>query len=183
MSYCAYVKSLTEADNLHKIYHDQHYGFPIREDDGALFGRLLLEINQAGLSWELMLRKEAHFRQAYAQFSVAKVAAFDAADEARLLADAGIVRNRLKVAAAIYNAKVILQLQQSHGSFEQWILAHHPLPKEQWVKLFKQHFKFMGGEIVGEFLMSIGILPGAHQPNCPVYAQVLAAKPAWAEHT
>ncbi len=168
------------ADTLdpNKHYHDHQYGFPIA-DDNALFGRLLLEINQAGLSWTLMLKKQAHFQAAYAGFDIAAVAAFDEADRARLLADAGIVRNRLKVNAAIHNAQQILHLQQQYGSFKAWLDAHHPRALPEWVKLFKKQFKFVGGEIVNEFLMSTGYLPGAHSPDCPVYAQVAAANPPW----
>jgi DNA-3-methyladenine glycosylase I len=83
------------------------------------------------------------------------------------------------VAAAIHNAQVILGIQKSHGSFKQWLDAHHPKNKEAWVKLFKQYFRFTGGEIVNEFLMSTGYLPGAHAENCPVYKKVLEADPAW----
>ena len=71
--------------------------------------------------------------------------------------DAGIIRNRLKINAAIENAKTISHLQKKHGSFERWIELQHPLSKEEWVKLFKKTFRFTGGEIVGEFLMSIGV--------------------------
>ena len=80
---------------LHGPYHDREYGFPIRSDD-RLFERLVLEINQAGLSWATILAKRAAFRRAYAEFRVERVAAFGAADRRRLLADAGIIRNRLK---------------------------------------------------------------------------------------
>jgi len=163
---------------LHGPYHDGEYGFPLTGDD-ALFERLLLEINQAGLSWELMLKKREGFREAYAGFSVAKVARFGAKDTARLLADAGIVRNRLKVAAAIHNANVILGIAKSHGSFADWIEAHHPLTKKEWCKVFAKTFKFTGGEIVGEFLMSIGYLPGAHRETCPAYKRIAKRNPPW----
>ena len=179
MSYCDFANALPDnTDNPNKHYHDHQYGFPIA-DDNALFGRLLLEINQAGLSWTLMLKKQAHFQAAYAGFDIAAVAAFDEADRARLLADVGIVRNRLKVNAAIHNAQQILHLQQQDGSFKAWLDAHHPRALPEWVKLFKQQFKFVGGEIVNEFLMSTGYLPGAHSPDCPVYARVTAANPPW----
>lgn len=171
MSYCSYVNNqISEQPDflLHKHYHDNQYGFPIDSDD-ELFGRLLLEINQAGLSWTLMLRKEAGFRKAYANFSIKKVAAFDEDDRERLMQDAGIVRNRLKINAAIVNAQKILELQKEYGSFKEWIEAHHPLTKQEWIKLFKKTFKFTGGEIVNEFLMSTGYLPGAHTEDCPIY--------------
>jgi DNA-3-methyladenine glycosylase I len=111
---------------------------------------------------------------------VDRVAAYGDEDRARLLADPGIIRNRLKVDAVIENARRIQQLRASHGSFAAWLDAHHPLPKGDWVKLFKRTFRFTGGEIVGEFLMSTGYLPGAHRPDCPVHAHILAAGPAWA---
>ena len=163
---------------LHSNYHDNHYGFPIH-DDNELFGRLILEINQAGLSWETILKKEEGFRKAYANFEIKKVANFSEADRERLLQDPGIIRNKLKVNAAIENAKTILELQQEFGSFEKWLESHHPKTKAEWVKLFKKTFKFTGGEIVGEFLMSIGFLPGAHDANCPVHAKVLKSSPKW----
>jgi len=179
MSYCSHINNMNGAQReLHQRYHDLHYGFPIH-DDNELFGRLLLEINQAGLSWETILKKEAHFRKAYDQFDIDRVAAYTEQDRERLMQDAGIIRNRLKINAAIENARTIQQLQQSHGSFEAWLEAHHPLSKEQWVKLFKKTFRFTGGEIVNEFLMSIGYLPGAHAAHCPIQQKVLQAKPLW----
>lgn len=173
--YCEYAIG----DALHGPYHDREYGFP-RRDDASLFERLLLEINQAGLSWATMLRKRDGFRAAYAGFDVDAVAAFGPSDRERLLADAGIIRNRLKVDAAIHNAGVICSLRDSHGSFAAWLDEHHPLGRADWVKLFKRTFRFTGGEIVGEFLLSLGYLPGAHAESCPVYADVLAARPPWA---
>ena len=166
-SYCTYVSELA-ADNIHRIYHDTQYGFSIESDD-ELFGRLLLEINQAGLSWDTILKKQDNFRVAYAGFSIERIAAFDAEDEARLLSDAGIIRNKLKVKAAIHNANQILELQKTYGSFKKWLDSHHPLSHGEWVKLFKKTFKFTGGEITKEFLMSTGYLEGAHSADCPIY--------------
>jgi len=179
MSYCSAIESMPEERKaLHKAYHDRLYGFPIHDDD-ELFGRLILEINQAGLSWETILKKEASFRKAYSGFSIKKIAAYTEADRERLLADAGIIRNRLKVNAAIENARTILLLQQEYGSFEQWLEANHPRSKEEWVKLFRKTFKFTGGEIVNEFLMSIGYLPGAHTADCKVHKEIARLKPKW----
>ena len=181
MTYCEFANQLPDnTDNPNKHYHDHAYGFPI-EDDNELFGRLVLEINQAGLSWTLMLKKQKAFQAAYSGFDIAKVAAYTEADRERLLADAGIVRNKLKVNAAIHNAQQILALQAEHGSFKQWLDAHHPRSKEAWVKLFKKQFKFVGGEIVNEFLMSTGYLSGAHSEDCPIYAEVLKRQPQWAK--
>lgn len=163
---------------VHAGYHDREYGFPLRDDDGLL-ERFALEINQAGLSWELMLKKRAGFRAAYRAFALDVVAAFGPDDVARLLADAAIVRNRLKVAAVIENARRIRALRDSHGSFAAWLDRHHPMTRAQWQRLFKSQFVFTGGEIVGEFLMSTGYLPGAHRPDCPVQVLVTAANPPW----
>jgi DNA-3-methyladenine glycosylase I len=162
----------------HGPYHDTMYGFPLT-DDAALLERLALEINQAGLSWLLMLRKREAFIRAFKGFDVDKVARFGARDEARLLQDAGIVRNKLKVRAVIENAKRIRAIRKTHGSFAEWIEAHHPRTKVEWVKLFKKEFVFTGGEIVGEFLMSIGYLPGAHRADCPAAKRIAKLKPAW----
>ncbi|RYY53150.1 MAG: DNA-3-methyladenine glycosylase I [Chitinophagaceae bacterium] len=179
MSYCRAIQTMSGPNKeLHKVYHDKFYGFPIHDDD-ELFGRLLMEINQAGLSWELILKKEEAFRKAYHGFNIKKVAAYKDKDVQRLMNDAGIVRNRLKINAAIENAKTILTLQKEYGSFEKWIDANHPLPIEGWVKLFKKTFRFTGGEIVNEFLMSTGYLRGAHDVSCPVYKKVMTAKPGW----
>lgn len=176
MSYCTVIESMSEPQKkLHKNYHDHHYGFPIH-DDNALFGRLILEINQAGLSWELMLKKEDNFKKAYDNFHIPTVAAYTDVDRERLCQDADIIRNKLKINAAIENAKTLCQIQQDFGSFDQWLRHYHPQSKEAWVKLFKKTFKFTGGEIVGEFLMSIGILPGAHDQECPIFQRYLKDK-------
>ncbi|WP_020569859.1 DNA-3-methyladenine glycosylase I [Neolewinella persica] len=176
-SYCALMPALPE-DHVHRRYHDFEYGFPIANDN-ELFGRLILEINQAGLSWLTILNKQDNFREAYAGYDINTVAHFNETDRARLLADAGIIRNKLKVNAAIHNANVILRLQQEFGSFKAWLDHHHPLTREAWVKLFKKNFKFTGGEITNEFLMSAGYLAGAHDPECPVYGETVVAGPAW----
>ena len=167
------------AHPVHGPYHDHEYGVPIR-DDAGLFERLVLEINQGGLSWETILKKRAGLRAAYAGFDVDAVAAFDDADRARLLADPGVIRNRLKVNAAIENARRLQALRAEHGSFAAWLDAHHPRPRAEWQALFKRTFVFTGGEIVNEFLVSTGWLPGAHRESCPAYARVLATGPAWA---
>lgn len=182
MSYCKAVLNMQPETrrSLHQRYHDNHYGFPLL-DDNELFGRLVMEINQAGLSWETILRKEAAFREAYDGFDVTAVANYTDADRERLLNNSGIIRNRLKINAAIENAKTIVALQREFGSFAAWLDHQHPKPLAEGVKLFKKTFRFTGGEIVNEFLMSTGYLPGAHSPDCPVYAAVLKARPKWVE--
>ena len=176
-SYCEAVEQMDPA-NVHVVYHNTAYGFPI-ENDNELFGRLILEINQAGLSWTTILKKQENFRNAFHHFDIAKIASYGENDRQRLLQDAGIIRNRLKIDAAIYNAKIVLQLQAEFGSFKQWLNHHHPKSKPEWVKLFKQTFRFTGGEIVNEFLMSSGYLPGAHIESCSVHQRILAANPPW----
>lgn len=177
-SYCEACWTFDKTD-VDKIYHDTQYGFPI-EDDNELFGRLILEINQAGLSWRTILNKQENFLKAYDQYDIETIANYEDEDRSRLLSDAGIIRNRLKIGAAIHNAKAILILKKEYGSFKGWLDTHHPLSKEEWVKLFKKHFKFVGGEIVNEFLMSSGYLHGAHIKSCPTYQKILNKNPAWA---
>ena len=162
----------------HGPYHDTEYGFPSRED-AVLFERLVLEINQAGLSWLTILKKRAAFTAAFEGWDVERIAGYGDEDVARLLADPGIIRNRLKVQASIENAKRVLALRETHGSFAAWLDAHHPRSKEEWLKLFRKSFVFTGGEIVGEFLMSLGYLPGAHVASCPIAAVVLSQRPPW----
>ena len=176
MSYC----TIAPGHPWHGPYHAREYGFPIR-NDRQLFERLVLEINQAGLSWLTILKKREAFRKAYDNFDIERVARYGPRERRRLMADAGIIRNRLKIDAAISNAGRILELRESHGSFHRWLRTHHPLSKPEWVKLFKKTFRFTGGEIVGEFLLSTGFLEGAHGKACPVYAKVLARKPAWTD--
>ena len=178
-TYCEFARGHA----LHGPYHDTEYGFPSR-DEAVLFERLILEINQAGLSWETMLKKRDGFRRAYHGFDVDAVASYDDRDRDRLMADAGIIRNRLKIDAAIHNAQVIQRLRDSHGSFAGWLDAHvlddeTVRDKAGWVKLFKKTFRFTGGEITNEFLMSLGYLPGTHSADCPVHARILALDPPW----
>lgn len=165
-------------DPVHGGYHDTEYGVPER-DEARLFERLTLEIMQAGLNWGLILRKRDGLNQAFDGFDVDTVAAYGDADVRRLLADERIVRNRLKVNAVIYNACVLKKMRDSHGGFAGWIETHHPLTKDRWIKLFKKTFKFTGGEITGEFLVSIGYLPGAHREDCPAYRRIAALSPPW----
>lgn len=173
-SYCA----IAAGHPFHGPYHDTEYGFPI-DDDDRLFERLVLEINQAGLSWLTILKKRDGFRAAYADFRIERVARFGERDVARLLGDAGIIRNRLKVEAAIANARRVLDLRAEHGSFKAWLDTHHPRPLADWLKLFKGTFRFTGGEIVNEFLLSTGYLPGAHEESCPVFKRIVKARPPW----
>jgi DNA-3-methyladenine glycosylase I len=162
----------------HGPYHDREYGFPLR-DDAGLLERFALEINQAGLSWLTMLKKREGFQRAYQGFDPSVVARYGRREQARLLKDAGIIRNRLKINAVIENARRIVVLREQYGSFAGWLDAHHPLSQDDWRRLFKQTFVFTGGEIVREFLVSTGYLPGAHRLDCPVYRKIVRLKPPW----
>jgi DNA-3-methyladenine glycosylase I len=174
--YCDFARG----HEIHGPYHDTEYGFPI-EDESRLFERLLLEINQAGLNWELILKKRAGFRRAYDGFDVDRVADYGEDDRARLLSDPAIVRNRLKVNAAVVNAQAIRAMRESHGGFAAWLASHHPLSRDEWIKLFRKTFRFTGGEITNEFLMSIGYLPCPHREDCPVYSEIVRLNPPWLE--
>ncbi|HMU46150.1 MAG TPA: DNA-3-methyladenine glycosylase I [Chitinophagaceae bacterium] len=177
-TYCEYVLNAGK-ESVHRDYHDKEYGFPIH-DDNLLFARLVLEINQAGLSWETILKKKDNFFKAFDDFNIDKVSRYTEKKKEKLMQDAGIIRNRLKIEATIHNAQMIKKIQKETGSFKKWLDQHHPKTKEEWVKLFKQTFRFTGGEIVNEFLMSSGYLPGAHAVDCPVYKKVMKQKPKWA---
>lgn len=174
MTYCEAAKD----HPYHGPYHDHEYGYPLRNDH-ELFERLVLEINQAGLSWLTVLKKRESFRRAYSDFDVDQVAAYSDRDRARLLNDAGVIRNRLKIDAAIHNARAIQRLRAEHGGFAPWLDAHHPRTKQEWVRTFRAVFRFVGGEIVSEFLLSTGYLAGAHTPDCPVYDRIIALDPPW----
>ncbi len=138
----------------------------------------MFEINQAGLNWILILKKQHNFRKAFDNYNIDKVAGYGEKEFQRLMNDPGIIRNRLKINAAIENAKIILKIRNETGSFRKWLEVHSEEMNslEEWTKLFKKTFKFTGGEIVNEFLMSTGYLPGAHSPECPVYERIRILK-------
>jgi DNA-3-methyladenine glycosylase I len=176
-SYCETVRA-GELSKVHEHYHDHDYGFPLH-DDNLLFERFVLEINQAGLSWTTILNKQDNFRKSFHKFDIATVAAYDEKEVSRLLGDVGIIRNRLKINAAIENAKRLLVLQQEYGSFKAWLDKQHPLEILEWQKLFKKTFVFTGYEIVREFLLSTGYISGAHDEDCHVYKRIQKLKPPW----
>jgi len=151
----------------HGPYHDEEYGFPL-SGDAPLFERLCLEVFQAGLSWLIVLKKREAMRVAFDGFDIDRISTYGSADVDRLMNDPGIIRNRRKILATIENARRLKAIVAQYGSFSAWLAAQPSQTKEAWVALFKKTFVFMGGEVVGEFLMSIGTLPGAHRPDCPV---------------
>lgn len=176
-SYCKYCRNL-KLDNIHRIHHDTIYGLAF-SDDNELFGRLILEINQAGLSWDTILKKESNFRIGYSNFNIQMIANYTEKDRERLIQDSGIIRNKLKINAAIVNAQRILEMQKEYGSFFQWIKIQKAADIATWVKLFRKEFKFVGGEIVNEFLMSIGRIEGSHSPDCFRYKDFLNHRKLW----
>lgn len=176
-AYCLHCQKLPE-NNIHRIHHDTVYGMPII-DENELFGKLILEINQAGLSWDTILKKEDNFRNAYSNFDIKSIANYTENDFDRLMQNAGIIRNRLKINAAIYNAQRVLELQAEFGSFFNWIKNQEITEISDWVKLFKKNFKFVGGEIVNEFLMTIGRYNLAHHEDCYLYSVYIERKKVW----
>lgn len=163
---------------IHGPYHDEEYGFPT-DDDSVLFERLSLEIFQAGLSWELVLKKRPMIFEAFTGFNIDTVATYDGADVDRLLGNPGIIRNRLKVVSIIENSRRLQRLRSEFGSFHHWLQSQNPQSLENWVKLFRAKFKFVGPEIVREFLVSTGYLIGAHRQDCPVYDRIMKQYPPW----
>jgi len=184
------------SDTLYLEYHDREWGVPSR-DDRHLFEMLILEGAQAGLSWSTILKKRANYRSAYHRFDPRRVARYGAADQRRLLADAGIVRNRLKVAASVANARAFLEVQREFGSFAAFawefvggkpivnarrtlkdIPARTPESDAFSKALQKRGFRFVGSTIIYAFMQAVGMV-NDHQTDCFRYAPTrrLAAKP------
>lgn len=168
----------------HGPYHDTEYGVPLR-GDAELFERLVLEINQAGLSWLTILKKRDGFRRAYGGFDPAVVAAYGDADRARLLADPGIIRNRLKVEASVLNARAFLAVQAEYGSFDRYIwqfvgnrpiqtnlrrpdqiVASTPESDAMSKDLKQRGFKFVGTTICYAYMQATG-MTNDHLVSCP----------------
>jgi DNA-3-methyladenine glycosylase I len=171
MSYCTFCMTRPEND-VHRVYHDTQYGFSLNTDD-EFFGRLILEINQAGLSWETILKKQDNFYTAFDQFSIKRIANYEQEKIDELLNNSGIIRNKLKINSVIYNAQRVCEIQREYGSFQNWLNHNKTKNLTEWVLLFKKTFKFVGVEIVKEFLMSTNYLPGAHDEDCPVLKKIV----------
>ena len=161
-------------------YHDREWG-QLRTDDPYLFEMLLLESFQAGLSWECILNKRENFRRAFDGFDPKKICAYDEAKKEELLADPGIVRNRLKVNAAVGNAKIFLQLAEEYGSFRNYLntfvqdrvlIEQHQVTNELSdaisADLKKRGMKFVGSTIIYAYLQAIGVI-NSHEPDCFLY--------------
>lgn len=162
-------------------YHDNEWGAPVH-DDRLLFEFLVLEGAQAGLSWETILQKRDNYRKAFDNFEPAKVARYNAKKVEKLLADSGIVRNRLKIAAAIQNAKAYLDVQKEFGSFDKYVwrfvngkpikrkvgqpvLTHTPESDALSKDLLSRGFKFVGPTICYAFMQAVGMV-NDHNPDC-----------------
>jgi DNA-3-methyladenine glycosylase I len=183
---CKWVKP---QNALYVKYHDTEWGVPLH-DDNALFEFLILEGAQAGLSWETVLNKRENYRKAYKGFDPKKVARFDEHDMERLLQDAGIIRNRLKIRASIKNAQVFLEIQKEHGSFDKYIwkfVGNTPVNKkykriedlptkteisdEISKDLKRRGMSFVGSTIIYSYMQATG-LENAHTTNCFRHAEV-----------
>ncbi|MGH7832297.1 MAG: DNA-3-methyladenine glycosylase I [Candidatus Binatia bacterium] len=171
------------------VYHDREWGVPLH-DDRALFEFLILEGAQAGLSWETILKKRDNYRRAFDDFDARKIARYDRRKTNRLLADPGIVRNRLKIAAAVGNAKAFLAVQKESGSFDAYMwkfVAGRPLnnrrralediPSRTAVSdamsqdLSRRGFKFAGSTICYAFMQAVGMV-NDHLLDCFRYAEI-----------
>ncbi|MGE0760330.1 MAG: DNA-3-methyladenine glycosylase I [Pirellulaceae bacterium] len=176
-------------DDLYVAYHDQEWGVPLR-DDRRIFEFLVLEVFQAGLSWRTVLYKRENFRKAFARFDYRAVADFQPADVTRLLQDAGIIRNRAKIEAAINNARRLLEVRDEFGTFSKymwsWVggqpivhqlrsLKEYPAYTDEavrWSKdLKKRGFKFLGPTVVYAHMQAVGMV-NDHVVDCFRYAEL-----------
>ena len=167
-------------DPLYVAYHDEEWGVPVH-DDRLLFEQLILEGAQAGLYWITVLKKREHYRKAFANFDVRKVARFDAKKVDTLMKNPGVVRHRRKLESAALNAQAFIVIQEEHGSFSKWLWAHvddkpivrrsrshqptSPLAEKISKDLKKRGMKFVGPTIIQAFLQAVGVLD-EHLPGC-----------------
>ena len=177
MNYCSNFNN-DLLDPIHKKYHNSVYGFP-ESDDNKLFEKLSLEINQAGLSWDIILKKYTELNKAYSGFNIIRVAAYKSNQINVLLNNKKIIRNKLKIYSIIYNAKAILKIQNDHESFKSWLDKKKCQTLNQWTEIFKNKFKFIGLKITEEFLLSSGYIEGAHKKECKTYNEILKKNPNW----
>jgi DNA-3-methyladenine glycosylase I len=167
-------------DPLYVAYHDDEWGVPVR-DDRQLFEQLILEGAQAGLSWITVLKKREHYRKAFANFDVRKVARFDAKKVDALMKNPGVIRHRGKLESVAINARAFLEMQQEFGSFSKWLWAHvddkslvrrsrahqptSPLAEKISKELKRRGMKFVGPTIIQATLQAVGVLD-EHLPGC-----------------
>ncbi len=182
-----------EGSDLYRRYHDEEWGRPLH-DEHSLFEMLILEGAQAGLSWSTILNKRENYRRAFDGFDAKKIARYTDADRARLLSDAGIVRNRLKIDAAITNAQAYLRLCAKHGSLDAWLWAFvggEPIVNH-WTErtqvpartelsdaiskaLVQADFKFVGSTIIYAYLQAVGVV-NDHLVGCPRHGELVSTK-------
>jgi len=179
---------------LYEDYHDNEWGRPVH-DDNKLFEMLILEGAQAGLSWETVLKKRESYREAFDGFDPRKVALYDDAKFAELMANAGIIRNRLKINATIINAKLFLDIIEKHGSFDRFIWGYvdfkpivghwenfesmpltTPISDKISKDLKKMGFKFVGSTIIYSFMQAVGMV-NDHLKPCFVYKELTSGQP------
>ena len=186
MKRCEWVP---ENDALYCAYHDEEWGVAVH-DERMLFEFLILETFQAGLSWKTVLYKRENFRQAFANFNIKKVASFSEKDEQRLLNNAGIIRNKLKIKAAISNAQAFLEIARGFGSFDKyiWGFVNYKPIDNKWKKmsqipaktelsdlisvdLKKRDFKFVGSTVIYAHMQATGMV-NDHTTDCFRYKEV-----------
>ena len=166
MSYCVYCLSLPK-ENIHRVYHDTEYGRN-EYDNNKLFEKFCLEINQAGLSWDIVLKKRKTLSIAFDQWSIDKVAAYDQKKIKELTLNTGVIRHRKKIESIVYNANQILLMHKNGISFSNWLESLKGKSLDECLIIFKKKFKFVGTEIVKEYLQAINIMEGAHDKNCKI---------------
>lgn len=178
------------AESIYVRYHDEEWGVPIRHDDRALFERLCLEGAQAGLSWITILRKRENYREAFDGFDPERVAAYDEAKVSALMANPGIIRNQLKIRAAITNARFFLEVQAKHGTFADYLWAYvdgkpiqnrwrslSEIPAETDISrtiskdLKRRGFKFVGSTICYAMMQAVGMV-NDHTLDCFRHSEV-----------
>ena len=190
MNRCAWVKD----DFLEIAYHDDEWGVPVT-DDQKLFEFLILEGAQAGLSWSTVLKKRENYRQAFASFDPERVARFNEQKQLELKQNPGIIRNKLKIASAVTNARLFLDIQREYGSFASYIwqfvegkpIQNHwenleqvpatsPQSEAMSKELKKRGFKFVGSTICYAFMQATGMV-NDHTTDCFRYEEISAIKP------
>jgi DNA-3-methyladenine glycosylase I len=151
-------------------YHDEEWGKYARDDqEYQYFEKMALEIFQAGLSWRTILHKRENFREAFDKFDVDTIARYDDRKITQLLGNQGIVRNRMKIEAVIYNAREIIRLRQQDGSFAKYLAQLNVNNVTDVYKEFKKRFRFMGPTVTESFLQTVGKMPVTHEPQCWLY--------------
>jgi DNA-3-methyladenine glycosylase I len=149
-------------------YHDYEYGFKIK-DDYSYFERLTLEIFQAGLSWSTIIKKRTAFRKAFDDFDFYKISRYRQARVDKLMQMPGIIRNKLKINATVYNAKTFVGIVAEHRSFDKFLRKQDVDDREKMLDVFRSYFKFIGPLILEEFMMSAGFWKINHSEDCFLY--------------